>query len=247
MQLKGKTAIITGGSRGIGREIAIRLAKAGANIVVNYTNNSEAAKKVVSEAEELGVEAMSVKADVSKDEEVESLVKQVLKRFDSIDILVNNAGITRDGLIIRMSEKDFDDVININLKGAFHCTKHISKVMIKQRSGKIINISSVVGIIGNAGQSNYSAAKAGLIGFTKSIARELASRNINVNAVAPGFIETDMTFTLSENVKEEMLHSIPLKKAGKPQYIADTVLFLSSSMSDYITGQVINVDGGMVM
>ena len=247
MQLNGKIAIITGGSRGIGREIAIRLAKAGANIIVNYTNNFEAANEVVVEAEKLGVEAMSVKADVSKDEEVESLVKQVLKRFGSIDILVNNAGITRDGLIIRMTEKDFDDVININLKGAFNCTKHISRVMIKQRAGKIINISSVVGIIGNAGQSNYSAAKAGLIGFTKSIAKELAGRNINVNAVAPGFIETDMTSILNENIKEEMLSSIPLKKAGKPQYIADTVLFLSSSLSDYITGQVINVDGGMVM
>ncbi len=247
MQLKGKTAIITGGSRGIGREIAIRLAKAGANIVVNYTNNSEAANEVVVEAQKLGVDAISLKADVSKDEEVESLVKQVLNKFDSIDILVNNAGITRDGLIIRMSEKDFDDVININLKGAFNFTKHVSRVMIKQRSGKIVNISSVVGIIGNAGQSNYSAAKAGLIGFTKSIARELAGRNINVNAVAPGFIETDMTSILSENVKGEMINSIPLKKAGKPQYIADTVLFLSSSMSDYITGQVINVDGGMVM
>ncbi|HRU42176.1 MAG TPA: 3-oxoacyl-[acyl-carrier-protein] reductase, partial [Candidatus Diapherotrites archaeon] len=190
---------------------------------------------------------MAVKADVSIASEVENLVNEVLKTFGSIDILVNNAGITRDNLIIRMTEKEFDDVINTNLKGAFICTKAVSRVMIKQKSGKIINVSSVVGIVGNAGQSNYAAAKAGLIGFTKSMAKELAKRNINVNAVAPGFIQTDMTSVLPENVKEEFIKSIPLMRAGKPEDIAKTVLFLASEYSDYITGQVINIDGGMVM
>lgn len=247
MQLKGKTAVVTGGSRGIGRAVALQLAEAGANVVVNYTSNSEAALAVVGEIEKKGVRGMAVKADVSKSDEVENLVNEVLKVFDSIDILINNAGITRDNLIIRMTEQDFDDVINTNLKGAFICTKAISKVMIKQKSGKIINVSSVVGIIGNAGQSNYAAAKAGIIGFTKSMAKELAKRGINVNAVAPGFIETDMTSGLSDKVKEEFAKNIPLMRAGKPEDIAKAVLFLASEYSDYITGQVINIDGGMVM
>ena len=247
MQLKGKTAVVTGGSRGIGRAIALQLAASGANVVVNYTSNSEAALSVVREIEGMGVSGMAVKADVSKGEEVENLVNEVLNTFGSIDILVNNAGINRDNLIIRMTEQEFDDVINTNLKGAFICTKSVSKVMIKQKSGKIINVSSVVGIIGNAGQSNYAAAKAGLIGFTKSMAKELAKRGINVNAVAPGFIETDMTSKLPEKVKEEFLNNIPLKRTGKPEDIAKTVLFLASEYSDYITGQVINIDGGMVM
>ena len=247
MQLKGKTAVVTGGSRGIGRAIALELASCGANVVVNYTRNSKAADEVVAEIEAMGLSGMAVKADVSIASEVENLVNEVLKTFGSIDILVNNAGITRDNLIIRMTEKEFDEVINTNLKGTFICTKAVSRVMIKQKSGKIINVSSVVGIVGNAGQSNYAAAKAGLIGFTKSMAKELAKRGINVNAVAPGFIQTDMTSVLPENVKEEFLKSIPLMRIGKPEDIANTVLFLASEYSDYITGQVINIDGGMVM
>jgi len=247
MQLKGKTAVVTGGSRGIGRAIALELASCGANVVVNYTSNSKAADEVVAEIEATGMSGMAIKADVSIASEVENLVNEVLKTFGSIDILVNNAGITRDNLIIRMTEKEFDDVINTNLKGAFICTKAVSRVMIKQKSGKIINVSSVVGIVGNAGQSNYAAAKAGLIGFTKSMAKELAKRGINVNAVAPGFIQTDMTSVLPENVKEEFLKSIPLMRIGKPEDIAKTVSFLASEYSDYITGQVINIDGGMVM
>ena len=247
MQLKGKTAVITGGSRGIGKSIALQLAAKGANVVVNYTARRESAEEVVKEIEAMGVSGMAVKADVSNGEEVENLVNEVLNKFGSIDILVNNAGITRDNLIIRMSEKEFDEVINTNLKGVFICTKAVSKVMIKQKSGKIINVSSVVGIIGNAGQSNYAAAKAGIIGFTKSIAKELAKRGINVNAVAPGFIETAMTSLLPEKVKEEFESSIPLKRIGKPEDVAKAVLFLASEYSDYITGQVINIDGGMVM
>lgn len=247
MQLKGKTAVVTGGSRGIGRAIALQLAANGANVVVNYTSNSEAALSVVREIEAMGVSGKAIKADVSKGEEVENLVNEVLKTFGSIDILVNNAGINRDNLIIRMTEQEFDDVINTNLKGAFICTKSVARVMIKQKSGKIINVSSVVGIVGNAGQSNYAAAKAGLIGFTKSMAKELAKRGINVNAVAPGFIETDMTSKLSEKVKEEFINNIPMQRTGKPEDIAKTVLFLASEYSDYITGQVINIDGGMVM
>jgi 3-oxoacyl-[acyl-carrier protein] reductase len=247
MHLNGKTAVVTGGSRGIGRAIALMLAAKGADVVVNYTSNQEAALAVVKEIEAAGASGMAVKADVSKAEEVENLVNEVLNKFGSIDILVNNAGITRDNLIIRMTEQEFDDVINTNLKGAFICTKTVSKVMIKKKSGKIINVSSVVGIIGNAGQSNYAAAKAGLIGFTKSMAKELSKRGINVNAVAPGFIETDMTSKLPEKVKEEFANNIPLQRAGKPEDVAKAVLFLASEYSDYITGQVINIDGGMVM
>lgn len=247
MQLKGKTAIVTGGARGIGRAIALTLAKAGANIVINYTSSSKAAEEVVQEAEKLGVSALALKADVSKNDEIENLVNEVLNKFGRIDILVNNAGITRDNLLIRMSEEEFQDVIEINLKGAFICTKHVSKVMIKQRAGKIINIASVVGVMGNAGQSNYAASKAGLIGFTKSVAKELAKRNINVNAVAPGYIETDMTASLPEKVREEFMNNIPMGRAGAPLDVANVVLFLASEYSDYITGQVINIDGGMVM
>lgn len=247
MQLKGKTAIVTGGARGIGRAIAFKLAEAGANIVINYTSSSKAAEDVVEEIKNLGVSALALKADVSKNDEIENLVKEVLNQYGSIDILVNNAGITRDNLLIRMSEQEFQDVIDINLKGAFICTKHVSKVMIKQRTGKIINIASVVGVMGNAGQSNYAASKAGLIGFTKSIAKELAKRGINVNAVAPGYIETDMTASLPEKVREEFMINIPLSRAGKPQDVANAVLFLASEYSEYITGQVINIDGGMVM
>lgn len=247
MQLNNKNAIVTGGSRGIGKAIALTLAAHGANVAVNYTSNEAAALAVVKELEQLGVKSIAVKADVSKAEEVENLVQEVLNHFGSIDILINNAGITRDNLIIRMSEQEFEDVINTNLKGAFLCTKSVAKVMIKQKSGKIVNVSSVVGITGNAGQSNYAAAKAGLIGFTKSMAKELAKRGIKVNAVAPGFIETDMTAVLPEKIKEEMLKTIPLGRSGNPADVANTILFLSSEYSDYITGQVIHIDGGMVM
>lgn len=247
MQLKGKTAIVTGGSRGIGRSIALELASKGANVAVTCTKSIESAEAVVREIEAMGVAGMAVKADASKGEEVENLVSEVLNKFGSIDILVNNAGITRDNLIIRMTEQEFDEVININLKGAFICTKAVSRVMIKQKSGKIINVSSVVGIIGNTGQSNYAAAKAGLIGFTKSMAKELAKRGINVNAVAPGFIQTDMTSKLSDKVKEKFVKNIPLLRIGKPEDVAKAVLFLASEYSDYITGQVISIDGGMVM
>lgn len=245
--VKGKNAIVTGGTRGIGKEIARELAENGANIAINYRNYNEEIENLVEELKGYGVKVIAVKCDVSNEEEVINFVKEVKSEFESIDILVNNAGITKDGLIIRMNEKDFNDVIDINLKGTFNTTKAVSSVMIKQRYGKIINISSVVGITGNAGQCNYAASKAGVIGFSKSVARELASRNINVNVIAPGYINTDMTKVLPEKVKEEVLKTIPMKKIGEPKEVANLVLFLSSNLSDYITGQVINVDGGMVM
>lgn len=245
--IKNKNAIVTGGTRGIGREIARTLAQNGANIAINYRNYSEEIEKLVEELKSFGVKVLAVKCDVSKEEEVSNFVKEVKNNFERIDILVNNAGITKDGLIIRMSEKDFNDVIDINLKGTFNATKAVSAVMVKQRYGKIINISSVVGVTGNAGQCNYAASKAGVIGFSKSVARELAARNINVNVIAPGYINTDMTSVLPEKVKEEVLKTIPMKKIGDPKEVANLALFLSSNLSDYITGQVINVDGGMVM
>lgn len=247
MQLKEKTAIITGASRGIGRTIALFFAKEGANVIINYSNNEKAAMDVVKEAMEYGVKAYAIKANVSNFCEVEKLVEKVLNEFGSIDILVNNAGITKDNLLIKMTEEDFAKVLDINLKGTFNFTKAVSKIMIKQRKGKIINIASVVGIIGNAGQSNYAAAKAGIIGFTKSIAKELASRGINVNAIAPGFIETDMTAVLGDKIKAELINAIPMKKPGKPEDVANAAVFLASEQSNYITGQVINIDGGMVM
>lgn len=247
MLLKGKNAIVTGASRGIGKAIAIKLAKEGANIAINYSVNDNAALEVANVVEKLGVKAIVKKADVSKLSEVEGFVNTVLNELGSIDILVNNAGITRDNLLIRMSEDDFDQVMQINLKGVFNLTKTVSRVMIKQRTGKIINISSVVGITGNAGQSNYAASKSAVIGFTKSIAKELASRYINVNAIAPGFIETDMTSVIPEKMKEQMKAAIPLKRPGKPEDVANAVLFLAGNQSDYITGQVINIDGGMLI
>lgn len=247
MLLEGKTAIITGASRGIGKAIALTLAKSGANVAINFSNNEKAALEVAKEAEKFGVKALAIKADVSKSHEVENFINTVLNEFGSIDILVNNAGITKDNLLIRMSEEEFNQVMDVNLKGVFNFTKAVSKLMIKKRAGKIINVSSVVGITGNAGQSNYAAAKAAIIGFTKSVAKELASRGINVNAVAPGFIETDMTAVLSDKIKEQMKNIIPLNKTGKPEDVSNAVLFLASSNSDYITGQVINIDGGMVM
>jgi 3-oxoacyl-[acyl-carrier protein] reductase len=245
--LKGKTAVITGASRGIGKTIAKALASAGANVVINYRSDSPKVQQLIDEITEAGGSAIAVQADVSDFNEANQLVKATVEHFGSIDILVNNAGITKDNLLMRMSEADFDSVVNTNLKGVFNCTKHASNVMLKQRSGKIINISSVVGITGNVGQTNYAAAKAGIIGMTKACARELAARGITVNAVAPGFINTEMTEVLSDKVKEASIASIPLKKFGEPEDVAHTVCFLASSAADYITGQVIQVDGGMVM
>lgn len=245
--LKDKVALITGGSRGIGRSIAIELAKNGAHIAINYANNSEKAEGVIEEIKELGVKALSVRADVSSEEDVKNLIKTIEGELGKIEILVNNAGITKDNLLIRMKTQDFEDVLDVNLKGTFLCTKAVSRSMMKKRYGKIINITSVVGLIGNAGQSNYSASKAGVIGFTKSMAKELGSRGIRVNAVAPGFIDTEMTQVLSEELKDKMIDNIPLGRLGDSEDVANLVAFLASEKSDYITGQVINVDGGMAM
>lgn len=243
--LSGKVAIITGGSRGIGREIALKLAGLGASVVINYTSSDERAQSVKEEIESLGGKAFICKADVSDFKESLGLAEKAIEVFGRIDILVNNAGITRDTLMLRMREEDFDSVININLKGTFNMIKHVSSKMLKNRYGKIISIASVVGIYGNIGQANYAASKAGIIGLTKSAAKELAGRGINVNAVAPGFIETDMTNTLNDKVKEGMLNMIPLKRYGKASEVANLVAFLASDDSSYITGQVISIDGGL--
>ena len=245
--LKGKCAIVTGAGRGLGRAIALKLAELGANIVVNYRNSEKEAEELIQDIEAKGVEALMVKADVSSFEQCEGLIKAAVEKFGKIDILVNNAGITKDTLLLRMKEEDFDRVIDINLKGCFNTTKHVSSVMLKQKFGRIINISSVIGLVGNAGQSNYAASKAGIIGFTKACAKELGSRGITVNAVAPGFIETEMTEVLSDKLKEATINSIPLKRFGSPTDVANLVAFLAADESAYITGQVINVDGGMVM
>lgn len=242
-----RVALITGGSRGIGKQVALKFAKNGYNIVVNYVSDNTDIKGLQEEFEKENVELLLVKADVTKKEEIQNLVKTAIEKFGHIDVLVNNAGITRDGLLMRMKEEDFDKVIEINLKGTFLVTKEVIPYMMKKREGSIINISSVVGLVGNAGQSNYAASKAGIIGFTKSVAKELASRNIRANCVAPGFIKTDMTDVLSEEVKENIHNQIPLKRMGTPEEVANLVYFLGSEESKYITGQVINVDGGMVM
>ena len=247
MLLDGKIALVTGASRGIGRAIAIELAKEGATVAINYAGNKTAAEEVQNIITEMGGKAMIIQADVSDENSAMNMVEEVIKKFGGIDILVNNAGITRDGLFIRMKEDDWNAVINTNLTGIFNCTKVAAKYMMKKRSGKIINMSSVSGIMGNAGQTNYAAAKAGVIGFTKSLAREMASRGITVNAVAPGFIATDMTAAMPEKAQEHVLASIPLGKMGEPKDIANAVLFLASDKASYITGQVIHVDGGMVM
>lgn len=245
--LKDKVALVTGASRGIGRAIALSLAEAGADVVINYSGNEAKANEVVAEIEKMGRRALAIRANVAEFAQVEQMVEQVLSHYGKLDILVNNAGITRDNLIMRMKEEDWDLVIDTNLKGVFNCIKAVTRPMMKQRSGRIINISSVVGVMGNAGQANYVAAKAGVIGLTKSTAKELASRGITVNAVAPGFIETDMTDVLGENVREELMKLIPLSRLGKPEDVAHLVRFLASSGADYITGQVIHVDGGMAM
>ncbi|MBE1446366.1 3-oxoacyl-[acyl-carrier-protein] reductase [Paenibacillus sp. OAS669] len=245
--LAGKVALVTGASRGIGRAIALTLAEAGADVAVNYAGSEAAAAEVVSLIEGMGRKAIKVKANVASSQEVDDMFKQVLETFGKLDILVNNAGITRDNLIMRMKEEEFDEVIATNLKGVFNCVKAATRPMMKQRYGRIINISSVVGALGNPGQANYVAAKAGVIGMTKATAKELSSRGITVNAVAPGFIETDMTDKLSEDTRSQMLKQIPLARLGQPDDIAKAVRFLASDDASYMTGQTIHVDGGMYM
>ncbi|WP_102271495.1 3-oxoacyl-[acyl-carrier-protein] reductase [Cytobacillus massiliigabonensis] len=247
MKLEGKAALVTGASRGIGREIALGLAKQGADVVVNYSGSEERANQVVAEIKELGRNAVAIQCDVSNSESVAHMVKETIDIFGKLDILVNNAGITKDNLLMRMKEEEWDDVININLKGVFLCTKAVTRQMMKQRSGRIINISSIVGVSGNPGQANYVAAKSGVIGLTKSTAKELSSRGITVNAIAPGFITTDMTDKLTEDVKDQMLKQIPLARFGEPSDIANVAVFLASEDSRYMTGQTLHVDGGMVM
>lgn len=245
--LKGKVAVITGSGRGIGKAIAMKLAENGADIVINDIPGSDYADDTKKEIEALGVKAIVVRGDVRKTEDVENLISETIKAFGKIDILVNNAGITRDGLMLRMSEEDWDMVLDINLKGAFNCIKAAARPMMKQRSGSIINIASVVGVMGNAGQANYTASKAGLIGLTKTVAKEFSSRNIRANAVAPGFIESHMTDMLTDEVKNQYFDAIPLSRFGKVEDVAKAVLFLASDLSSYVTGQTINVDGGLVM
>lgn len=245
--LENKVALVTGASRGIGKAIALDLASNGASIAVNYAGNEAKANEVVDEIKANGGNAIAIKADVSNGDEVQAMIKEVLNEFGQLDILVNNAGITRDNLLMRMKDSEWDDVIDTNLKGVFLCTKAVTRQMMKQRNGRIINITSVVGVSGNAGQANYVAAKAGVIGLTKTTAKELASRNITVNAVAPGFITTDMTDELNEDIKADLLKQIPLATLGEPSDIANVVTFLSSEKSKYITGQTLHVNGGMVM
>lgn len=245
--LEGQVAIVTGGSRGIGRAIVLALAGEGCRVVINYHSNADAARQVVQEVEALGGQALAVQADVSKGPEAQALVEQALEAFGTVDILVNNAGITRDGLLMRMSEADWDAVLDTNLKGAYHCIKAVQRTLLRKRSGRIIQISSVSGLRGNAGQANYAAAKAGLVGLTKAVARELAPRGITVNAVAPGFIETDMTYALGDEMVAQVQTQIPLQRLGRPEDVAAAVLFLASPQAAYITGQVLCVDGGLAM
>lgn len=245
--LKGQTALVTGGSRGIGRSIALALAEHGVKVAVNYSGSEAAAQETVARIAELGSEGIALKGNVGSSEQAENLVKEVINTWGRIDILVNNAGITRDNLIMRMKEEEFDQVIETNLKGVFNCLKAVTRPMMKQRYGRIINISSVVGVTGNPGQVNYTAAKAGVIGMTKSAARELASRGITVNCIAPGFIDTDMTRELSDEIRSELVKGIPLAQLGRPEDIANTAVFLASQGAAYMTGQTLHVDGGMYM
>lgn len=245
--LSGKTAIITGAGRGIGRAIALQFAAYNTKLVLNYRNSISQVEELLQTIKNAGGEAIAIKADVSNEGEAKNLIVEAVKEYKTLDILVNNAGINRDNLLIRMTEEEFDSVIDINLKGTFFCMKHAAQIMLKQRFGKIINISSVVGIAGNMGQANYAASKAGVIGMTKSAARELSSRGITVNAIAPGFIETDMTDILLDRIKEASIASIPLGRFGSATEVAGAVSFLASESANYITGQVLQVDGGMVM
>lgn len=245
--LTNKTAIITGASRGIGAEIAKRFAQAGANVVVNYSGSQQKAESVVEAINENGGKAIAVKANVADADAVKAMVDETMATFGAVDILVNNAGITRDNLMMRMKDDEWDDVINTNLKGVFVCTKAVTRQMMKQRSGRIVNIASIVGVMGNAGQANYVASKAGVIGLTKTTARELASRGITANAVAPGFITTDMTDQLNEDIQKTMMSQIPLGRFGKPEEVAKAALFLASDEASYMTGQTLHLDGGMVM
>ena len=247
MNLERKTALVTGASRGIGRAIALELAKKGADVLLNYNGSVDRAREVKAEIERLGKNAQLYQCDVADYSACETMFRDIFAEHSGLDILVNNAGITRDNLILRMSEEEFDAVVEINLKGCFHTIRHLSRYFLKQKSGKIINIASVSGVLGNAGQANYAASKAGIIGLTKTVARELASRGITVNAVAPGFVHTEMTEVLSSQVKEAAVAQIPLGRFGETQDIANTVAFLASEKADYITGQVICVDGGMAM
>ena len=242
-----KVVFVTGASRGIGKEVALKYAENGYNVVINYASDKTDVESLKKEFEEKNVETIIEKADVTNSNQIEELVKKAIEKFGKIDVLVNNAGITKDNLLMRMSEEEFDKVIEVNLKGTYIVTKAVTKYMMKKRSGSIINLSSVVGVAGNAGQTNYSASKAGIIGFTKSVAKELASRNIRANAVAPGFIETDMTAVLPDTVKENIHNQIPLRRMGTAKEVANLIYFLGSEESSYITGQVINIDGGMVM
>lgn len=247
MDLSGKNAVVTGSSRGIGKAIALKLASLGANIAVVYAGNAEKANETVSEIEALGVKAKAYMCNVADFEEVKALVADIIAEFGGIDILVNNAGIIRDGLVLSMKEEDFDRVIDVNLKGSFNMIKNTYQHFMKKRRGRIINISSIVGINGNAGQANYASAKAGIIGLTKSVAKELAARNVTVNAIAPGYIETDMTNSMPEKAKEAVMSSIPMKRVGQGEDIANAVAFLASDEASYITGEVIKVDGGMAI
>lgn len=247
MNFSEKTAVVTGGSRGLGRAICLELARGGANVVLCYAGNEVAANETVAACESLGAKAVAIRCDVSKEDEVKALMDAALKTFGRIDILVNNAGITRDGLLLTMKEADFDAVIAANLKGAFLCMKAVARQMVKQRYGRIVNLSSVVGLRGNAGQVNYAASKAGVIGMTKSLAKELAGRNITVNAVAPGFIDTDMTAVLPEAAKEALLKTIPMARLGQPEDVARVVAFFAADETAYVTGQVLCVDGGMAV
>ncbi|ASS93261.1 MULTISPECIES: 3-oxoacyl-[acyl-carrier-protein] reductase [Peribacillus] len=247
MILEGKKALVTGASRGIGREVALELARQGADVAINYSGSEAKANEVVDEIKALGRKAFAIQCDVANSESVTSMIKEVVEQFGRVDILVNNAGITRDNLLMRMKEDEWDSVINTNLKGVFLCTKAVTRQMMKQRSGRIINMASIVGVSGNAGQANYVAAKAGVIGLTKTTAKELASRGITVNAIAPGFISTDMTGELPEDVQKAMLDQIPLARFGDPKDIAAVASFLASEASKYMTGQTLHVDGGMVM
>ena len=247
MNFSGKTAVVTGGSRGIGRAVCLELARGGANVVLCYAGNEAAANDTIAACETLGAKALAIRCDVAEAGEVKALMDAAVKTFGRIDILVNNAGITRDGLLMMMKDEDFDAVINANLKGTFLCMKAVSRLMMRQRYGRIVNLSSVVGLRGNAGQVNYAASKAGVVGMTKSLAKELASRGVTVNAVAPGFIETDMTAAMTDAAKAATLASIPMQKLGAPENVARAVAFLASDEAAYITGQVLAVDGGMAM